>query len=773
VVLLIWYTTYGVAAYQHPARLISWEWLAMLVVLFLVRQLTVSVEDQHGLLSVLLASAVSLSAYGLYEAYESLPRTRADIPTVEALLQHPDKSKSTEFIGLDKDDPKIVMLFNRLQQPNAMGGFAHPNSFAGYLALLLPALIGAAYLVVRGDYPRWQKGLAALFAVAGATALWQTHSRGALFAVALVLLVLAGIVFRRFLLAHKLAAGLCCLLLVAGAVGLYESGLVNAALGKQQSTASVRSEYWRATWQMIQERPWFGVGPGNFGSNYTRFMSETASEEIKDPHNFALEIWATSGIFALLGLLGAFGAFFVEVCRRAWSAPVEKPAPPPPPPVSEDDLPPVRWTCYIGGFAGNILAIVLTAIHVERDAVVLSLVGGGVLAVIWFASFALFEQIRWTPHVRALVLTGGVVALLINLSVSGGIGVPQVAVLLWVVVALALNAFAPMPTRWLSGRPMVRYAMLPALVGVALINLFASLIPVTSAVHAMRHKPESEQQEVRQLALLEETAKMGDPDNAELNGLLARRFGMRYALSFELPLGELHPENLLHKSEQYLERARSLDPHGKQGYVGDYELHKQFAQEYTILESRQGLDQRRDPLATLTNWRLVMHAIGPSGMQVYRHFFAHPEIWQLSALVKTDATVRADAVQITLGPWFTAVFNDPASWRQYPWNAMKSAGGSPNFAKYKAEWKRAADILLLYLPNEPNDTNLHFQIAEALFHAEDRLDEAERHARRALELDEIADKALAEDKRAPNIARKLTDRHRKYLRQRLGLPNTP
>src|SRR6185437_1294611 len=76
---------------------------------------------------------------------------------------------------------------------------------------------------------------------------------------------------------------------------------------------ALRLEYWETTWRMIRERPWLGVGPGNFGENYTRLMPESAEEKIKDPHNFALEIWATCGIFALLAMLVALVAFFQHV----------------------------------------------------------------------------------------------------------------------------------------------------------------------------------------------------------------------------------------------------------------------------------------------------------------------------------------------------------------------------------------------------------------------------------------------------------------------------
>ncbi len=46
---------------------------------------------------------------------------------------------------------------------------------------------------------------------------------------------------------------------------------------------------------MIADHPWLGCGPGNFQDFYTQYKLPEASEEIADPHNFLLEIWATAG----------------------------------------------------------------------------------------------------------------------------------------------------------------------------------------------------------------------------------------------------------------------------------------------------------------------------------------------------------------------------------------------------------------------------------------------------------------------------------------------
>src|SRR5262249_53774109 len=129
-------------------------------------------------------------------------------------------------------------------------------------------------------------------------------------------------------------------------------------IGKSGNTVAQRLEYWRTTWQMIAERPWLGVGPGNFGENYTRLMPASSEEKIKDPHNFALEMWATCGLFAMVALLAALVAFFYQVVRRLGGWVVEDSS------IQSSNhpsaqSPDVRWEFYLGGMFGLLLGFVL------------------------------------------------------------------------------------------------------------------------------------------------------------------------------------------------------------------------------------------------------------------------------------------------------------------------------------------------------------------------------------------------------------------------------
>src|SRR5690606_33239916 len=56
-----------------------------------------------------------------------------------------------------------------------------------------------------------------------------------------------------------------------------------------------RTEWWQGSAKVIGESPIWGVGYGHFGSHYLKYKPEFSSEEIRDPHNFLIELWASAG----------------------------------------------------------------------------------------------------------------------------------------------------------------------------------------------------------------------------------------------------------------------------------------------------------------------------------------------------------------------------------------------------------------------------------------------------------------------------------------------
>ena len=68
---------------------------------------------------------------------------------------------------------------------------------------------------------------------------------------------------------------------------------------------------------MLSERPVLGTGPGNFRQHYLKHKAAESSEEIRDPHNLILDVWANGGLLALAGLLMLIGFGMQRMLKEA------------------------------------------------------------------------------------------------------------------------------------------------------------------------------------------------------------------------------------------------------------------------------------------------------------------------------------------------------------------------------------------------------------------------------------------------------------------------
>ncbi len=592
-VALVFVSAELAADYKFPARLIVWEWLGLFVSFLVIQQLAVTPREQHGLFTVVLAGAVALAVQGIYQECIELPRNRQLAEDPEAFRAH----WAEENPGQDISEAFLQQLRLRAMENNVFGPYAHPNSYAGFLVLWLPGLVGAVVVSRRMPVPRWQMVLLIGCAVLGLSALWLTHSRGALLGLTAAGGSIGLFVYRSLLWKHAVTVLIGGVVLVGLLYGGWRSGLLTSSMGKKNNPIAQRQEYWYTTWQMIRERPWLGVGPGNFGENYPRLMPANSEEKIKDPHNFALEMWATCGIFALLALLGALAAFFFQVLRGLgrWIG-NGSPAQPPAPLTLQPSE--VHWEFYLGGMLGLVLGFVLRVNTATPSSILGETYSAAVRSVVWFAAFALLERLIWPDRGRVLALTIGISALLLNLCVSGGIGFPSVAGPLWIAVALALNAAALQPVSWLSRAGAAMILPLPIFLGLflgygvyVLYPVLASDGLVREAVQAVayfqseRNKPPAERSAgIRDypdlfikkgvIDRLTQAAQL-TPDDARIYVQLAWWTNVFWELSQqksqrELPIAE--------RALRYGTKATQLDPRGAAGYWVQYQIRVRYAQ---------------------------------------------------------------------------------------------------------------------------------------------------------------------------------------------------
>jgi len=442
---------------------VLWQWVGLGMGYFLLRQLVRSARDARALIAVMIALGAMLAAYGLWQYAWEFPKLRAEY------ARDPDAVLRRSGLWYPPGSVEREHFANRLGSVEPLGTFALANSLAGYLAPWLVVLLGIG-LAARPSPPaplpkgegrstpspptplpkgegrsgpsptgalakgqrraRW----AAVAAAGGPIGLCLvlTKSRSAWVATVVGVVLLAVWAWRgRRRLGWKLPGGVA--LAGAAVVGLAwaAGGLDAQVIGEATKSLGYRVQYWRSTATMIAEHPLVGCGPGQFQDVYTAYKLPEASEEVADPHNFLLEVWAIGGTPALVALLVMLGGFAWTVAKGPGPEELARP---------EGNAHATWWV--LGGALAGVLA-----------AWPLGLLGSGMpsLAILWLGLPLGIATIgclgRWIDRGQfsAALAAVGLVVLLVNLLAAGGIGFPGVAGSFWVFLALGQVSVGPHP----------------------------------------------------------------------------------------------------------------------------------------------------------------------------------------------------------------------------------------------------------------------------------------------------------------------------------------
>ncbi len=441
---------------RRAAITMAWEWGGLGLLYFLSRNLPRTRAESATLAGVAVATAAAVATYGLYQVSVEFPQIR------QVYLRDPAAVMAQ--MGITPGTPGAESLKQRVLYSNeAFSTFALANSLAGFLV----APLAVAFAVAIENLRREGRGsraiaftLAALPGLAMLICLILTKSRSAWAGLGVALVVLAWrarrVVPRRALI----GAGLGFVLLLGSLVA---AGLATKRLDVEVATQATRSlrfrwEYWVGAWGVITDAPspyastglaalptgpdpadvartartfWSGLGPANFAGPYLRHKLPQASEEIQDPHNMLLEVWASSGLVAMLALLAALAIGI----REALGPPSGKE--PAEATELEGEAPrSTAWLLVMAGL-GWIAVWVLGKLNpmTQGDLLARWLILGGTWAMAVFLGSALWRR-RPIPGAGLGV---GALALAVNLLAAGGIGVPSVAMMLWLCLALGMN----------------------------------------------------------------------------------------------------------------------------------------------------------------------------------------------------------------------------------------------------------------------------------------------------------------------------------------------
>ena len=187
----------------------------------------------------------------------------------------------------------------------------NPNLLAGYLLPVLPLA-----LVALLSWPGRARKLFALTAlVLGVVALVLTFSRGAwmgLVAEAAVISLLLAVratrawplLWRRLLPLLLLLGGAALLVILVTQVEPLRVRVMSLVAGRQDSSNNFRINVWLAALDMVQARPWLGIGPGNDAFNQIYPLFQQPKFNALSAYSIPLELAVEAGIPGLLAGIG-------------------------------------------------------------------------------------------------------------------------------------------------------------------------------------------------------------------------------------------------------------------------------------------------------------------------------------------------------------------------------------------------------------------------------------------------------------------------------------
>jgi len=441
---------------------VAWEWIGSGVLIWMLRQELKSPHAVRQLCLGLSLTAGVLAGFGLWQHYVGynemigeydrlvtehdrlVERLRGDGSSPESVsaadmrkLESLQAEMARQQIPIEQSARQS--LESRLKASREpLGLFALANSFAGLLIVMGLIVVG----LLRG--PRTSRWGWAFLAVLLAFCALLTKSRTAWVGLSVgISWWTLRLITARWRRADNPTGRTSWLrigtwiLVIAFLVGFaaLSGGLDQAVLSEAPKSLRYRLEFWQATWATIREHLWIGTGPGNFRDYYLAHKLPESSEEIADPHNLVFDVWANAGLLGLIGLLACVGLMVEQVFKRPHQKANNT--------AEVESLPHSKsWTspaaCGVG------LAFPLGAIGME-------LFGHGYderlwwLGGIWWGLWLIvlvWLRTRSAASVSnpevidarlVIALEGANVALLVHLLGAGGIAMPAITQLLWLI----------------------------------------------------------------------------------------------------------------------------------------------------------------------------------------------------------------------------------------------------------------------------------------------------------------------------------------------------
>jgi O-antigen ligase len=243
--------------------------------------------------------------------------------------------------------PESFIILDRFVR--AHGSFRQPNPYAGYLGLVVPVAASLMLWAARRVWSALRHGprhlppgalrtllmascLAATTTVLVA-AIGMSWSRGAWLGLASSLAVVGALHSPRAAALGLLAVAIVVVTISSGSTELLSATWIGRLSGLQEYVSYAtnpdlrqveithdnfavleRVAHWHAAWAMFRDRPWLGVGIGNYAHAYRPYALPRWGNPLGHAHNIFLHFLAEAGILGLVSYL----IWLVAALMSAW-----------------------------------------------------------------------------------------------------------------------------------------------------------------------------------------------------------------------------------------------------------------------------------------------------------------------------------------------------------------------------------------------------------------------------------------------------------------------
>lgn len=334
VVIVAWLAR-GVVQREIRIKIPTLIWPLFAFVWVAGASLTQAISLQDGLLEWLKwVEFAALSVVGI----QLLGKRSALIVIAALLATGVSQAAMGAYQFLTQTGPEGFVLMGRFMR--AYGTLNQPNPYAGYLGYLAPvaAAIGVVVFGMWRSMGQTRHLAVCIFAASSLLALvagiFMSWSRGAWLGLAASLLVVFGLTGRRNAAFVLMAAATFVLVVsVAGVGWLPDSiegrvrdlgsyvGDVDPAITEitdENFSVLERLAHWQAGRLMFENKPWLGVGIGNYGVSYGQYALPYWYDPLGHAHNVFINFLAETGILGLGVFLGFWLALAWTLSLSLW-----------------------------------------------------------------------------------------------------------------------------------------------------------------------------------------------------------------------------------------------------------------------------------------------------------------------------------------------------------------------------------------------------------------------------------------------------------------------